>query len=79
MRSRQCVEQIPIGVESDFEGVFDLVSMKAITWNGEVRIASNCLLACCFDEWLALAVCASNSPWLSIYGRYHSLQSLNHH
>ncbi|KAK9809333.1 hypothetical protein WJX73_006221 [Symbiochloris irregularis] len=34
------VMQIPIGVESEFEGVFDLVSMKAITWNGEELGAS---------------------------------------
>ena len=34
-----CV-QVPIGGESDFAGVFDLVRMKAITWNGEVRFIS---------------------------------------
>jgi elongation factor G len=27
--------QIPMGAESDFEGVIDLVAMKAITWHGE--------------------------------------------
>ena len=31
------VMQLPIGSEDSFEGVFDLVGMKAITWNGEVR------------------------------------------
>ena len=30
------VMQLPIGAEDTFEGVFDLVTMKAITWNGEV-------------------------------------------
>ena len=33
-----CV-QVPIGGESDFAGVFDLVRMKAITWNGEVSFS----------------------------------------
>jgi elongation factor G len=27
--------QLPIGAESDFQGVIDLVKMKAIVWNGE--------------------------------------------
>lgn len=31
------VMQLPIGSEDNFQGVFDLVGMKAITWNGEVR------------------------------------------
>ncbi|TDC91112.1 elongation factor G [Saccharopolyspora aridisoli] len=30
------VLQLPIGVESEFEGVVDLVQMKALTWRGEV-------------------------------------------
>ncbi|TWF93132.1 elongation factor G [Saccharopolyspora dendranthemae] len=30
------VLQLPIGVESEFEGVVDLVRMKALTWRGEV-------------------------------------------
>lgn len=32
------VMQLPIGAEDTFEGVFDLVAMKAITWNGEVLL-----------------------------------------
>jgi len=32
--------QIPIGAESDFVGVIDLVKMKAIVWNGEALGAS---------------------------------------
>ena len=32
------VMQLPIGGEDSFAGVFDLVAMKAITWNGEVCI-----------------------------------------
>ncbi|MDA3625004.1 elongation factor G [Saccharopolyspora sp. WRP15-2] len=31
------VIQLPIGAESDFEGVIDLVKMKALTWRGEVQ------------------------------------------
>ncbi|NKQ56373.1 elongation factor G [Amycolatopsis sp. K13G38] len=29
--------QLPIGAESDFEGVVDLVRMKALVWRGEVK------------------------------------------
>ncbi|MBL0403024.1 elongation factor G [Microvirga aerilata] len=32
--------QLPIGAESDFKGVIDLVKMKAIVWNGEALGAS---------------------------------------
>ncbi|MEU6127723.1 elongation factor G [Saccharopolyspora sp. NPDC047091] len=31
------VIQLPIGSESDFEGIVDLVSMKALTWRGDVK------------------------------------------
>ncbi|MBB3049163.1 elongation factor G [Prauserella isguenensis] len=31
------VLQLPIGAESDFEGIVDLVSMKALTWRGDVK------------------------------------------
>ncbi|MCP2253037.1 elongation factor G [Prauserella aidingensis] len=31
------VLQLPIGAESDFQGVVDLVSMKALTWRGDVK------------------------------------------
>ncbi len=31
------VVQLPIGSESDFEGVVDLVGMRALTWRGEVQ------------------------------------------
>jgi elongation factor G len=31
------VIQLPIGSESDFEGVVDLVGMRALTWRGEVQ------------------------------------------
>lgn len=30
------VLQIPIGAEDEFKGMVDLVSMKGITWDGEV-------------------------------------------
>jgi elongation factor G len=32
--------QIPIGAESEFQGVIDLIKMKAIVWNGEALGAS---------------------------------------
>jgi elongation factor G len=31
------VTTLPIGSEDNFEGVIDLVAMKAITWTGEAR------------------------------------------
>ncbi|WP_329071062.1 elongation factor G [Amycolatopsis sp. NBC_01480] len=34
---RPLVIQLPIGAENDFEGVVDLVRMKALTWRGEVK------------------------------------------
>ncbi|MDR7302468.1 elongation factor G [Haloactinomyces albus] len=36
LNARPLVLQLPIGTESDFEGVVDLVSMKALTWRGDV-------------------------------------------
>ncbi|QGK71533.1 elongation factor G [Allosaccharopolyspora coralli] len=35
--ARPLVLQLPIGSESDFEGVVDLVAMKALTWRGDVK------------------------------------------
>ncbi|WIY03778.1 elongation factor G [Amycolatopsis mongoliensis] len=34
---RPLVIQLPIGAENEFEGVVDLVRMKALTWRGEVQ------------------------------------------
>jgi elongation factor G len=34
---RPLVIQLPIGAENDFEGVIDLVRMKALTWRGDVQ------------------------------------------
>jgi len=34
---RPLVIQLPIGAESEFEGVVDLVRMKALTWRGDVK------------------------------------------
>jgi elongation factor G len=34
---RPLVIQLPIGAENDFEGVVDLVRMKALTWRGDVK------------------------------------------
>jgi elongation factor G len=36
LKALPAVLQLPIGSESDFEGVVDLVTMKALTWRGEV-------------------------------------------
>ncbi|MBK0866351.1 MAG: elongation factor G [Saccharopolyspora sp.] len=35
--ARPLVLQLPIGRESEFEGVVDLISMKALTWRGDVK------------------------------------------
>ncbi|AXB46811.1 elongation factor G [Amycolatopsis albispora] len=35
--ARPLVIQLPIGAENEFEGVIDLVRMKALTWRGEVK------------------------------------------
>src|SRR3982074_320309 len=35
--ARPLVIQLPIGAENAFEGVVDLVRMKALTWRGEVK------------------------------------------
>ena len=35
------VMQLPIGAESDFQGVVDLLTMKAFTWRGEVKIGDD--------------------------------------
>jgi elongation factor G len=35
--ARPLVIQLPIGSESEFEGVVDLVRMKALTWRGDVK------------------------------------------
>jgi elongation factor G len=37
LNARPLVLQLPIGAESEFEGVVDLVRMKALTWRGEVK------------------------------------------
>ncbi|RRO12977.1 elongation factor G [Saccharopolyspora rhizosphaerae] len=37
LHAKPLVLQLPIGVESDFQGVVDLVQMKALTWRGEVQ------------------------------------------
>ena len=37
LHAKPLVLQLPIGAESDFEGVIDLVRMKALTWRGEVK------------------------------------------
>lgn len=34
--AKPAVTTLPIGSEDNFQGVIDLVAMKAITWTGEV-------------------------------------------
>ncbi len=36
LKALPAVVQLPIGSEADFEGVVDLITMKALTWRGEV-------------------------------------------
>jgi elongation factor G len=36
--AKPLVIQLPIGVESDFHGVVDLVEMRALTWRGDVEM-----------------------------------------
>ena len=38
--AKPLVMQIPIGAEDDFDGVVDLLEMKAITWRGSVEIGA---------------------------------------
>ena len=38
--AKPLVIQLPIGAENDFEGVIDLVEMKALTWRGDVELGA---------------------------------------
>jgi elongation factor G len=40
LKAKPLVIQLPIGAENDFEGVIDLVEMKALTWRGEVDLGA---------------------------------------
>ena len=40
LKANPLVIQLPIGAENDFEGVIDLVEMKALTWRGEVDLGA---------------------------------------
>lgn len=39
--ARPLVMQLPIGAESDFDGVVDLLTMKAMTWRGETEMGAH--------------------------------------
>jgi len=41
LNSTPLVLQLPIGAESDFMGVVDLVGMRALTWRGETRMGED--------------------------------------
>jgi len=38
--AKPLVLQLPIGAEDDFDGVVDLIQMKAITWRGKVEVGA---------------------------------------
>ena len=38
--AKPLVIQLPIGAENDFEGVIDLVEMRALTWRGDVEMGA---------------------------------------
>ncbi|WIM68982.1 elongation factor G [Corynebacterium breve] len=38
--ARPLVMQLPIGAEDDFDGVVDLLEMKALTWRGKVEVGT---------------------------------------
>ncbi|NKX53561.1 elongation factor G [Arthrobacter mobilis] len=38
--AKPLVMQLPIGAENDFEGVVDLLTMKALTWRGETKMGA---------------------------------------
>jgi len=40
LKARPLVIQLPIGAENDFEGVVDLVEMRAIVWRGETKMGA---------------------------------------
>ncbi len=39
--AKPLVMQLPIGAEDDFEGVIDLVNMRALTWRGKVEVGTD--------------------------------------
>jgi elongation factor G len=41
LKARPIVMQLPIGAENSFEGVVDLVEMKALLWRGETEMGAN--------------------------------------
>ncbi|MFT4244935.1 MAG: elongation factor G [Micrococcaceae bacterium] len=40
LHAKPLVMQLPIGAENDFEGVIDLITMKAFTWRGETEMGA---------------------------------------
>src|SRR5699024_6744604 len=40
LKAKPLVIQLPIGAESDFDGVVDLVQMRALTWRGETSLGA---------------------------------------
>ncbi|MFV0253400.1 MAG: elongation factor G [Beutenbergiaceae bacterium] len=40
LKAKPLVIQLPIGAESEFEGVVDLLEMKALTWRGETELGA---------------------------------------
>jgi small GTP-binding protein domain len=40
LKAKPLVIQLPIGAENDFQGVVDLVEMRALTWRGDVDMGA---------------------------------------
>ncbi|GAA4859864.1 elongation factor G [Saccharopolyspora cebuensis] len=77
LNARPLVLQLPIGAESDFQGVVDLVRMKALTWRGEVKKGEDYAveeipedlaeLAATYREQLVEAVAESDEELMEAY------------
>ena len=69
--------QLPIGAESEFAGVVDLVQMRALTWHGEVKIGEDYTVeeipadlvekAAQYREQLIEAVAETNDEYMERY------------
>jgi elongation factor G len=75
--ARPLVIQLPIGAESDFTGMIDLVEMRALTWHGEVQKGEDyeiepipadlAELAATYREQLVEAVAETDDELMELY------------